>query len=118
MIKFLVDAQLPLRLARTLARSGFGALHTKDLPRGNATPDADSNRISLLEARIVITKDADFAQTFLVRREPFKLLLVSMGNIGNRELEAMFEANLARLAELFETHRYLELGRETIIVHE
>lgn len=118
MIRFLVDAQLPLRLARTLARSGFDTLHTKDLPRGNATPDADINRISLLEERVVITKDADFAQTFLVRREPFMLLLVSTGDIGNRELEAMFGANLVRLVELFEAHRYLELGRETIVVHE
>lgn len=118
MIRFLVDAQLPVRLARTLARSGFDTRHTKDLPRGNATPDVDISRVSLAEERIVVTKDADFAQTFLVRREPFKLLLVSTGNISNRELEALVEANLARLAELFEMHRYLELGREAIIVHE
>lgn len=91
MIRFLVDAQLPLRLARTLAHSGFDTLHTKDLPRGNATPDSDINRISLCEERVVITKDADFAQTFLVRRELFKLLLVSTGNINNRELERLLK---------------------------
>ncbi len=67
MIRFLVDAQVPLRLTRTLVRSGFGTLHTKDLPRGNATPEADISRILLLEERVVITKDADFAQTLTER---------------------------------------------------
>lgn len=118
MTRLLVDAQLPLRLARTLARSGFDTLHTRDLPRGNATQDADINRLSLAEERIVVTKDADFAQTFLVRGEPYKLLLVSTGNIGNRELEEFFTANVTRLVELFEAHRFLELGREAIVVHE
>lgn len=118
MTRFLVDAQLPLRLARTPSRSGFDALHTKDLPRGNATQDADINRVSLAEERIVVTKDADFAQTFWVCREPYKLLLVSTGNIDNRALEELFEANLARLVELFGAHRFLELGREAIVVHE
>lgn len=118
MTRFLVDAQLPLRLARTSTRFHFDTLHTKDLPNGNATPDTDINRVSLAERRVVVTKDADFAQTFLVRREPYKLLLVSTGNIDNLALEELFVSNLARLVELLETYSFVELGREAIVVHE
>jgi predicted nuclease of predicted toxin-antitoxin system len=32
MIKFLIDAQLPVRLARLLQRAGYDAIHTRDLP--------------------------------------------------------------------------------------
>ena len=34
-MKFLVDVQLPRRLARWLQASGHDAIHTRDLPKGN-----------------------------------------------------------------------------------
>lgn len=39
-MKFLVDAQLPRRLAQSLIEAGFEAIHTLDLPLGNRTPDS------------------------------------------------------------------------------
>jgi predicted nuclease of predicted toxin-antitoxin system len=42
-MKFLVDAQLPLRLARVLQSAGCDTIHTKDLPRRNTTPDSEIN---------------------------------------------------------------------------
>ncbi len=65
-MKFLVDAQLPVRLARFLQNAGHDAIHTRDLPDHNATPDAVINFISIQEQRIVITKDSDFVQSFLL----------------------------------------------------
>ena len=38
-MKFLVDAQLPARLARFLNDAGHDALHTSELPEGNRTTD-------------------------------------------------------------------------------
>ena len=38
-MKFVVDAQLPLRLARQLVAAGQEAVHTSDLVRGNRTSD-------------------------------------------------------------------------------
>jgi predicted nuclease of predicted toxin-antitoxin system len=34
-MKFLVDAQLPRRLAQWLQAEGHEAVHTRDLPKGN-----------------------------------------------------------------------------------
>lgn len=97
MTRFLVDAQLPRRLAIALRQQGFDALHTLDLPNGNRTSDAELNLISLDEQRVVVTKDADFVESFLLQGAPFKLLLVSTGNIDNDELLKLFVANIAQL---------------------
>jgi predicted nuclease of predicted toxin-antitoxin system len=60
MIKFLVDAQLPVRLARLLQGAGYDTVHTRDLPDKNATQDSKINDISIQQNRIVVTKDTDF----------------------------------------------------------
>ena len=39
-MNWLVDAQLPSRLARRLRERGEDAIHTLDLPDGNRTTDA------------------------------------------------------------------------------
>ena len=38
-MKFVVDAQLPLTLARQLTAAGHEAVHTSELAQGNRTPD-------------------------------------------------------------------------------
>jgi predicted nuclease of predicted toxin-antitoxin system len=115
--RFLLDAHLPFRLARLLRERGYDAFHTSELPRGNATRDTELNALSLREQRVVVTKDADFVQSLVLQGEPYKLLLISTGNISNRELEALFLGQIERLCAALETYRYLELGREAIIMH-
>ncbi|GEM_PF-6472755 len=61
----------------------------KTYPLQNATPDAEINDISIQQERIVVTKDTDFFDSFLIRQQPYKLLLVSTGNITNAELEVL-----------------------------
>ncbi len=118
MTKFLVDAQLPRRLALAMRELGFDVLHTLDLPNGNRTSDAELNLISLDEQRVVITKDADFVESFLLQGAPYKLLLLSTGNIDNTELLTLFAANIAQLAAMFETYAYVELDRDEMIAHQ
>jgi predicted nuclease of predicted toxin-antitoxin system len=117
-MKFLVDAHLPKRLADKLVATGHDAIHTLDLPLKNRTPDADINKISLAEQRIVVTKDADFRDSHLVKNEPYKLLLVSTGNIGNDELLRLFAQNLERLVESFQSSSYIELDRHHKTIHQ
>jgi predicted nuclease of predicted toxin-antitoxin system len=116
-MKFLVDAQLPRRLALAINAQGHEALHTLDLPDANRTTDAQINTISERDQRVVITKDADFVNSLLVSGQPYKLLLISTGNITNRDLEALFLSQLAQIAEAFQEYRFLELSRTTLIIH-
>jgi len=50
-VKFLVDAQLPRRVAAWLTSRGHDAMHTLDLPRRNLSSDADACAIADSENR-------------------------------------------------------------------
>lgn len=117
-MKWLVDAQLPNRVAILLRSQGHDVLHTRDLPEGNSTSDEQIIKLAVQENRIVITKDRDFLDSFLLKGEPEKLLLISTGNIRNSELESLLSLVLPDLVSLFLGHRYVELTRTTIIVHQ
>ncbi|MGA1199807.1 MAG: DUF5615 family PIN-like protein, partial [Candidatus Latescibacterota bacterium] len=82
-MKLLIDAHFPKRLANQLSDIGYDVIHTRDLIKGNRTTDAEMNTMSLQESRIVVTKDSDFVNSFITQGRPYKLLLVSTGNISN-----------------------------------
>jgi len=114
-MKFIVDAHLPKALARLLIDNGHDAIHTSDLQNGNDTDDIQINRISISENRIVISKDGDFYDSFSARREPFKLLHIKTGNIGNADLLRLFDKNLSAILRELEHGAVVELTRQYII---
>lgn len=116
-MKFLIDAHLPRHLSFLLQHHGYDAVHTLDLEKGNQTSDTEINNISEYEQRIVITKDADFVNSFLLTKKPYKLLLVSTGNITNKELSLLFVKNLLVITTAFNEYDYVELTRSTLIEH-
>jgi predicted nuclease of predicted toxin-antitoxin system len=116
-VKFLVDAHLPRRLALRRRELGHDALHTLDLPGANRTTDREINELSVRESRVVLTKDSDFVDSLLLRRQPFKLLLVTTGNIRNAELEHLLLNNLELCRQALEDHDYVELSRSAVILH-
>lgn len=116
-MKLLIDAHLPRRLAISLQRAGFDAIHTLDLPQGNRTADGDINQLSIAEQRVVITKDSDFVDSFVLRKEPWKLLLVSTGNIRNAELLELFAANIDKIVQEFAAFDFIEITRTNLITH-
>ena len=115
-MKFLVDAQLPRRMTTWLAAAGCDAIHTLDLPAANRTTDGQVNDIADMEQRAVVTKDADFVDSHLLRGRPAKLLLISTGNISNRDLEALLVPLIRDIVREFRAHSFLELGRAGIVV--
>jgi predicted nuclease of predicted toxin-antitoxin system len=115
-MSFLIDAQLPRRMAAWLTAAGCDAVHTLDLPDGNRTTDEQVNDVADREQRVVVTKDADFVDAHVLRGRPAKLLLVSTGNISNRDLEALIVPLIPAIVREFGSHSFLELGRSGIIV--
>lgn len=91
-MKFLIDAQLPRRFCSWLAAAGHDAIHTLDLPERNHTADSAILDIAEREART--------------------------GNIGNSELEKLIRDILPSTITAFETDHFIELGRESMMVHE
>lgn len=116
-MKFLVDAQLPRRLARALQVAGHDTVHTLDLPMQNRTPDNDIIEIAEQENRVVISKDADFVHSHLLYGRPPKLLLISTGNVSNKELDTLFIPQIEALALIFEVYNFVELSTNSLVVH-
>lgn len=116
-MRFLVDAQLPARLARALADAGHQALHTTDLPDGNRTTDAQIAALADREGRVVVTKDRDFRDGHLLSGSPRRLLVVATGNITNAALLALFAANLDVIVAALNEVAFVEIGPEALVLH-
>lgn len=116
-MKFLVDAQLPRKFTGWLQDAGHDAIHTLDLLDKNQTSDQTITLYARRESRIVVSKDDDFVQAFLINGEPM-LLLISTGNINNTELGKIIRANLNQIELAFDSARFVELTNESIVIHE
>jgi predicted nuclease of predicted toxin-antitoxin system len=115
-MNFLVDAQLPKRMTTWLVAAGCDALHTLDLPDGNRTTDEEINNLADRDERVVVTKDTHFVDSHVLRGRPEKLHLISTGNISNRDLGALIVPLLADIAQQFQAHAFLELGRAGTVI--
>jgi len=114
-MRFIIDAHLPRKIADKFIELGHEAIHTKDLPSGNETDDADIIKVAARDG-IVITKDEDFYQSFLLRGEPPQLIHVKVGNMRLREIIQLFEKVAPQLIDLLGQHDLLELYKDKIIV--
>jgi predicted nuclease of predicted toxin-antitoxin system len=103
-------------MAAWLNNAGCDAVHTLDLPDGNRSTDEQIIEFAERELRVVVTKDADFVNSHLLSARPAKLLLVSTGNISNRELEQLVVPLIASLVAEFQSQAFLELGRAGLFV--
>jgi len=116
-VRVLVDAHLPYHLSEFLSAHKIQSKHTLDIPKKNATSDSEIIRFADDENRIMISKDSDFLDNYILDGSPKKLLIVSTGNINNQNLVRLLEKNLETLKSLFEEHSVIEIDEEEIQVH-
>ncbi len=116
-MKFIIDAQLPFRLSKLLKERGHDVIHTDNLPDKEKTTDKEIRKIARQEDRIVITKDTDFLNSFYLNKNPKRLLIVTTGNINNKNLFNILSNNLNRIEELFNECDLVELNNTEIIGH-
>ncbi len=116
-MKFIVDAQLPVKLAVALTAAGHDAVHTLNLPDKNRSSDLYITRLADSEGRVIISKDGDFVTSHFVHGSPRRLLQISTGNMPNSILLPLVLGNLDRIAVAFESVAYVELTTSTIIAH-
>jgi predicted nuclease of predicted toxin-antitoxin system len=113
-MKFLIDAQLPSILKTIFRENGFEAIHTKDLPKKNLISDLDILQLSNEQQWIVITKDSDFYHSFMIRKEPHKLIFVRVGNMGLDEVKQFFRNNISSIIDLISKGNLVELKKDEI----
>ena len=117
-MKFLVDAQLPYKLANYIKEHDFDTIHTDDMLNHERTTDSEIGKLSDKEERIVVTKDLDFFDSYILKSSPKKLLWISTGNIKNKVLIKLFEKNFKEIIKLFRSYNLVELNNEEIIGYE
>lgn len=116
-MKFIIDAHLPLALKSWLKQRGHDVVHTRDLPRKNLSDDVEVIEIAVREQRIVISKDGDFFNYFVLKGTPPKLLMLTTGNIINKDLLSLFQRNFAQIEALLQQHSVVEMSNTRILVH-
>ncbi len=117
-MKFLIDDHLPKSLSDFLQLKGHDSIHTIELPDVNRTSDLTILTIAGKENRIVITKDSDFLETFLLTGLPEKLVIIKTGNIRNAELLAIIDQNIDKICTLLSDSHLIEINSAEIIVHK
>jgi predicted nuclease of predicted toxin-antitoxin system len=117
-MKFLVDAQLPKALSDLLNYRGHDSLHTLELPDKNETSDQVIIEIAISQKRIVISKDSDFLESFLISFKPQKLIVVRTGNIPNPTLLKIFDSNLELIKQMISRSNLIEITRTEIAEHD
>lgn len=116
MVKFFVDTQLPPLLAKFFAEKQYDAIHTTDFPDGDLLQDAEIVRIAIAKNRIIVTKDSDFLDNFLLKGAPPKILLLKLGNTTNQDLLHVIDLYLQQIVTQFETQADVIMLNKTQLI--
>ena len=118
-LKFFVDTQLPPSLAEFLRRRNFNATHVIDYPLGALISDKEIIKIAKRENRIIITKDSDFFDNYILKGYPPAVLLLQLGNIKNNELFTLIDKRLKKIKSIFEEYEksLIVMMRNEIILY-
>jgi predicted nuclease of predicted toxin-antitoxin system len=85
-----------------------------DLPEKNRTSDDDVIAFAIKHNRIIITKDNDFLDSFLLKSKPEKLIMVKTGNISNTALIDIFGNNLNIIVNMISRSKLVEINKLNI----
>ena len=89
-MKFIIDAQLPPRLAEWIRGRGHEVVHVREVDLVQAA-DGRIWDLALTTDAVIVTKDRDFMQWCLVRRPAPQIVWLKFGNIGTAALIARVE---------------------------
>lgn len=115
-MKFIIDTQLPPQLAKALLLQGFDTIHTTYFKEGHLLTDKEIIDIATKEDRVIIIKDSDFLDNFLLNGVPPKVLLLDFGNISNQNLKILLEKHFDSLNQLFQKEFSFLVLRENEIL--
>ncbi|HPI12946.1 MAG TPA: DUF5615 family PIN-like protein [Catalimonadaceae bacterium] len=100
-MKFIIDTQLPPNLEELFKWKGHEARHTIRWQNGHLMNDNEIISIAKSEGFIVVTKDNDFLNHFLVSGFPPAVLMLSIGNISNPDLTRFLSNNFKSIEDAF-----------------
>lgn len=115
---FLIETQLPQVLKEVSDEFNIPSVHVLDILHVDETPDQAISDFVDLENLIVVTKDSDLYYSHPLKRSPKRLLLITTGNINNRQLCGLVHENAEKLVTLFQHNSFVEMSNQGLVVHE
>jgi predicted nuclease of predicted toxin-antitoxin system len=110
-MRVLCDVHIPYRLVNFLRERGVDATHVNRILDRWYTKDAEIVRYVDATGSLLITKDADFRDSHFITGNPARVVRVTLGNLSNDQLIALFDHHWAALCPFFEETRcYVEIG--------
>jgi predicted nuclease of predicted toxin-antitoxin system len=113
---FLIDVHLPISLSKFLSnQKGCTAIHVNQILQKWNTTDTEICKYADENDMVVITKDQDFKDAHFVNKTPKKVIRITLGNISNNDLIAIFTKSLFLILQVSSKETfYLEIGKERI----
>lgn len=106
-MRFLCDVHISLDFVKFLNLNGFEAIHINSILDGFNTKDSDIAKFADKMNFIVISKDVDFKNDFLIKGSPKKPIKINLGNIFNKELKEAFEREIPKIQTIAEAEVFI-----------
>ncbi|MBN7811250.1 DUF5615 family PIN-like protein [Algoriphagus sp. H41] len=85
-MKFLCDVHISFKVVSFFKGLGHECIHVNEILEGCFTKDAEISRFADQGGYILVSKDSDFKNSFLLDRTPKKLVKINLGNVSNKNL--------------------------------
>ena len=110
-MRVLCDVHIPYRLVNFLRERGVDATHVNRILNKWYTRDSEIARYVDETGSFLITKDADFRDSHFITGKPARVVRVTLGNLSNDQLIALFDHHWTMLRSVFKEARcYVEIG--------
>ena len=116
-MKVLCDVHIAKKVAKFLSSKNIEAVHVNDILDSWNTKDQKIAEFADQNDFVVLTKDADFKISHLIKNTPRKLIKVNLGNISTLRLIELLSLNLEFLIENFHDDRcIIEINSDSLEV--
>lgn len=115
-MKFLCDVHISYKLAHRISDLGYECIHVNTILDKWFTKDRAIATFVDQNDYILISKDVDFKNSFLIQQSPKKLIKVNLGNVSNRVLTEIISNNLELIKKINYEHKrfIIEINKDFI----
>ena len=99
-MKFLCDVHIPIKLSKKIVQLGFESEHVNNILAKWHTDDKDIIKYADQKGFILVSKDQDFRNSFLLNCKPKKLIKINLGNVSNEKLLEIFDKHISDFSKI------------------
>jgi predicted nuclease of predicted toxin-antitoxin system len=96
----LCDVHISYKICKFLDDKNINTIHVNQILNKSETKDSEICSYADSNDYIVLTKDIDFKNNFLINKTPKKLIKINLGNISNQKLMKILEEHLNLIINL------------------